>query len=210
MSESHPPDRQSIVVKFTNDQAALAARVTRLESILIGFAAGVCMLCLVLGELLPAFTFSQNDQPITASLAAFGFRGVTYRQEDGSSDGSSMFIGIAFIGLLVVVLASLATLMIIGRRAGDLGSRRWAGITTTLLVIGVVGVWLTTAVGNRDPEFELHQGPLWLTAGAALTAVLVWSETVRELCGYVAAEPLRHLDGRVAARPRAAKLVLVR
>lgn len=163
-------------------QAALDARVSRIESVLVAFAAGLGMVSLVLGELLPYLTFTVGGArpgEMTPSLASYGFRAVAFRNDDGAVDTVAVSTGIAFLGLLAVVIAALAALVVIARRAGGSTSTRWMGIVATLLVVGVLGMWLTAALGVGSDDFALHQGPFWLTTGAVIFALLVGSPAAR-------------------------------
>ena len=179
MNEPDPTVGPRPSSRTSEELAALAARVGRMESILMAAAASLAALCLILGELLPYLTFSQDGKTITRSVASFGFSAAAYREADGSSDRASVLLGVAFIGLLVVVVAALAALRTIGSRSGRLRSPWWVGIVATLLVLGVLGVWLTVAVGSGPRE--VHQGPFWLTAGAIILALLAGSRTAQSL-----------------------------
>lgn len=165
-------------------QRALESRVVSAENAVARLWALLVAGLLVGGQLMSFLTYELDDDLVTPSLLTFGIGGLGYRDEDGDRDAASLLFGIAFTGLSLLTLVAVISLLGIARRSGP-RSPRWLAPLAVLLVVGVLGAWLTVLVAlgrsGGDDRVDLHAGLPVLTAGVVLYAWLVLSEAGREL-----------------------------
>jgi hypothetical protein len=140
-------------------------RVVRLVAVILA------ELCIVPAIFVPFLTASFDGRDVTGSLLTTPFLAFT-PTSDGPPEGWSVALGIAFLGLLLVMVASVIVLPLLTRTAVP---RRLNGVITLVVVllgIGALGAWVVVGVFATGSEPRtLGPGLPLLTVGAAIAAL---------------------------------------
>lgn len=160
-----------------------AGRVERLESLVVRAGIVLAVLAIGAGLLLPYWTTSVGGEPLTSSILSLGYEGITYRDEDGAVDGASIFLGLCFLVLTAVALATILVLLRAWKRDAPDRLAFWAGAAGWLLLLGTLGAWLVLLAGLAAEEDDtvMHPGIIVFSLGAATAALLTTLPAARDL-----------------------------
>ena len=87
--------------------------------------------------------------------------------------------GIAFTGLVVVVLLGFVVLRLVGSRRGTTGQVTFARIVTIVLLVGCAGAWLTVLLAMGNSASGFYPAVILLTLGAAVLGGVVLPKTAQ-------------------------------
>lgn len=168
-------------------RARLEQRVANLEKIAVSLPVVAAEALLILSLFLPFVTvtsYSRDDQVVNLWQLGLTFFGVLPASSAGLSSGDvdavGVLFGIAFLGLLVVLLCSILGLVVVAR--GRVSARAARALTAigVLLVLGAAGAWLVIALGSTSESPWLPEaGSLTLVAGAVLVALVTFLPAFR-------------------------------
>jgi hypothetical protein len=163
-------------------RARLEQRIADLERIAISLPVVAAEALLILSLFLPFVTvtsYSRDDEVVNLwqlGLAFFGVAPASASSEgldSGDLDAVGVLFGVAFLGLLVVLLCSIVGLVVLVRGRVSARAARVLSTIGVLLVIGAAGAWLVIALGSTSESPWLPEaGSLTLVAGAVLVALV--------------------------------------
>jgi hypothetical protein len=167
----------------------LEERIADLEKIAVGLPVVAAEALLILSLFLPFVTvtsYSRDDEVVSLwqlGLAFFGVAPATSEGVDGGDvDAVGVLFGVAFLGLLVVLLCSIVGLLVVARGRVSTGGARVLTTLGVLLTIGTAGAWLVIALGATSESPWLPEAAsLTLVAGALLVALVTYTPAFRRI-----------------------------
>lgn len=115
-----------------------------------------------------------NEDAETYNLLSSAFNILGYRNKEGDSDGLSIFFGIAFLVLIVVIIATVFLLLRIGTDGDFLPAGALKKTTCVLLGLGVLGAWATSALAG---DWSWHPALPLMTVATFLAIPLLSCST---------------------------------
>ena len=153
-------------------QLRLAERVAAIEKILLLLPVVLAEVAIILSLFVPYLTTRVDGEDETVSFLTFPFV-MLASTDEGDPEGVEVAFGVAFIVLLLAIVAAIVAIAPIplGRRSE--GATRITTSLVVLLMVGVAGAWLVAfiAVTSRTPG-ELGPGLSLLTVGTVIAAVV--------------------------------------
>lgn len=157
-------------------------RIDFLEGVLLRTTVAVAVVATGLGILIPYVTASVDNRMVTASILTIGFKALGERNAEGDADPVGIFLGICYLVLSAVAVATIAVLLRAWRRESAPTMGRWAAALGWLLVLGTAGAWLVMLIGlGNDSAWEMHAGVVVLSLGAVAAALVTVAPTGRAL-----------------------------
>jgi hypothetical protein len=163
----------------------LEDRIDRLEQTVLSCLAWLSAALLVLGLLLDYLTVDESgdeddEASAAGSLLTIGFKALSYEPSDGEKQGFDVFLGVCYLGLVVVTLVALWLLVVIGGRTATERLARVVNLVAGLLVFGVLGAAPIALIALGE-ESEGDMGPgLLVFAGGVLVFVVLAATRLRE------------------------------
>ena len=187
-SDSGVTDMHTAVTEMRWQVARLEKSLEQIRSALVGAASGLVGGLLLAAVVVPLVQLKEHDRRDDSySLLRVVGAGFSAKTDDGSTDGWGIFVGGAFLLLLIVMVTAVVALGSVGRRRGSPRQASWGTAVAVVLLLGTAGAWLTTLLESRESWWRLNPGIILLTLGAIGFAVLMFSSTFASL--WVNAEP---------------------
>lgn len=157
----------------------LQERVASIETVLLVIPILLAEILLVLSLFLPFVTTEVSNDEVTVNL--IGLIGGLFGGD--SAGAADVAFGVAFVLLVIVIVGSIVSLPLLARRGVKARAAGVALIFGILLVLGTLGAWAVTAIGigGEDPDWIMGPSIALLTAGALLTALLVFLPAYRAI-----------------------------
>ena len=138
-------------------------------------------LCIVPAIFVPFLSASFDGREVTGSLLTTPFLAFT-PTSDGAPEAWSVALGIAFLGLLVVMLGSIIVLPLLVRTGVPKRMNGFITVVVALLVVGVLGAWIVVGIFNTGTEPRvLGAGLPLLTVGALIAALVTFLPASRNV-----------------------------
>ncbi|CAL4860159.1 hypothetical protein MMM2322_01837 [Microbacterium sp. MM2322] len=160
-------------------------RIATVEKAVLLLPALAAEALLIVSLFLPFVTvrsFQKDDEVITLFQLGTLFGGGNSNGESGEVDGVGVLFGVAFLGLMLVMLCAVAAVAVVLR--GNVSPRGAAATTTigVLLTVGTLGAWLVVGLGiTADSPWAPEAGSFTLVAAAVLVAVLAFAPPFRRI-----------------------------
>lgn len=170
-----PPATEAVATRL------LAERVKQLERAVLVFPVMVIEVLLAASLVLPFVrdTVDDEDTSVTFFDLALALLAPT---DDGDADEADVVFGVAFIVLVVVIIATMIAVAVTLRGAVSRAAEITLSIAVGLLLAGTVGAWLTVGMylsKSSPPSIEIAL-PL-LTVASLLAAVYALAPVYRSI-----------------------------
>lgn len=167
----------------------LTERVAAIEKIMLLLPVVLAEVAIILSLFIPYLTTRVEGEDETVSFLTFPFVMLTSTDE-GAPGGIEVAFSIAFIVLLLAIVAAMVAIAPIPRDRRSEGATRIITGLVVLLMVGVAGAWLVAfiAVTSATPG-ELGPGLPLLTVGTLIAALVTRVPAYRSI--WAAGPPLR-------------------
>jgi hypothetical protein len=166
-------NQEEQVAQTSRELARLRQHVEELRLLVLRVPALLAVALIAVGLFLPIGSEEVEDEQRTYRLVSIGFQALG----DSGDDGTNVFLGVGFVGLLVVLV--LLVLVLCSSVVARGGTERGAWVRTAtgaLAVIGSVIAALFSLVAAGSDESDVSGGPgAYLALAGAVLGVAVLS-----------------------------------